>query len=308
MRNPFQKPEQVQRFLKIAAEGPIGGGKTVFGLLAKEAGLGPVAVISGEQGEILYINHPRWGGFDRLPTQTIDGFAEGVSYLESDDNPYKTLVIDTVTNLYEALVAAKMSDDGEVSMQEWGPIKRKFKELMTRVVNLPMNIVYVVHENDIIERKGMDSKVVGQKADVEKSFGRNPDVVVRLYIDRDGTTRKALIKKDRTGTFQAGQVIDDPHIKMWVGGIRAEGKQEKQLTPDELRTANEAALLTPEQETFRRLMRELDEGAFTGKATLKDWAEKAKADIDTLPDARRTDVRKAFKALLAGFADEKAAA
>jgi hypothetical protein len=187
-----------------------------------------------------------WGDFDRIATQSLDEFEGGITFLEQNAAQYGTLLVDTVTGLYEALVEAKSKEDGSVAMRDWGLIKRRWKSVMARLNNLPINIVAVVHENDLVEtdKKG-SSKIVGQKLDAEKTFERNPDVLIRmLRLENASETIKtrAVVLKDRTGTFKTGQTIDNPHIGMWAKSIRANGKEEKIALPEESAKANEAAM------------------------------------------------------------------
>lgn len=241
MKNPFSKPESVARHLKIAVTGKSGQGKTCFGLDAKNHGLGPVAVLSNEAGDVHYIKHPRWGGFDRLPTQKLEEMEEAIKYVEENPGAYGTLVVDTVTGIYEGLVQAKAKDDGSVNVKSWGLIKRKWRSLMARLNNLPINIVAVVHENDLVEvDPNGSSRVVGQKLDAEKTFERNPDVLIRVKLANG--KRSALVLKDRTGTYQTGQVVEDAHIGLWAKAIKSGPHEARIAPPDEVDAENAAAV------------------------------------------------------------------
>jgi hypothetical protein len=309
MINPFKKPDAIARHLKIAVTGKSGSGKTVFGLAAKKYGLGRVAVISTEAGDVHYVDHPDWGDFDRIATQNLDEFEGGITFLEKNAGTYKTLLVDTVTGLYEALVEAKSKDDGSVSMKDWGLIKRRWKSVMARLNNLPVNIVAVVHENDLVETdaKG-SSKIVGQKLDAEKTFERNPDVLIRmLRLDSASETirTRAVVLKDRTGTFRTGQTIDNPHIGMWAKAIKADGKEERIAPPEETAKANEAAMAAePEQpaqpdRTADELVASALEAAckagFNAVDHRKRWLKKHAAEIEGLK-ARHPDLYAQVKA------------
>lgn len=242
MRNPFEKPAAVARHLKIAVAGKPGKGKTVFGLDARNHGLGPVAVISNEAGDVHYIDHPKWGGFDRLATSSLSQIDEALKYLEAHPGAYGTLVIDTVTGFYEALVSAMAKADGSVNVKSWGLIKRKWRSVMARLNNLPCSIVAVVHENDITETDEKTGKVsvVGQKLDAEKTFERNPDVLIRL--GESNGKRVGIVVKDRTGTFQAGARIEEPHIGLWAKSVRAGTAEARVAPPEEVDEQNESAM------------------------------------------------------------------
>lgn len=279
MKNPFAKPDSVARHLKIAVTGKSGTGKTCFGLDAKNHGLGPVAVLSNEAGDVHYIGHARWGGFDRLATQSLAQVEDALAYLEANPGAYGTLVTDTVTGLYEALVEAKSKEDGSVAMRDWGLIKRKWKSIMARLNNLPVNIVAVVHENDLVEvdSKG-SSRIVGQKLDAEKSFERNPDVLIRLAIV-DGK-RVGIVLKDRTGTYQTGDRVPDPNLGLWAKAIKSNGTEERISPPEEVAPANEAAM-TADRSVDEAQAAALVEriAAFKNGFEKKAWGEKHKAEI-----------------------------
>lgn len=297
MRNPFAKPAAVARHLKLAVTGKPGTGKTVFGLMARKAGLGRVAVISNEAGDVHYIAHPDWGDFDRLPTQRLDELEQAISYIEAHPGEYGTLVIDTVTGVYEALVGAKAKDDGSVSVKAWGLIKRRWRGLMARINNLPINIVCVVHENDLVEvDQNGSAKVVGAKLDAEKTFERNPDVLIRLVV-QDGK-RVARVLKDRTGTYQTGAVVTDPHPGLWASAIKRGGAEARVALPEEIDAENERAIgagtapgpkaeepAAPSEDAAAveaRLTASLREG-FRSEQHAKNWAAKHKAEKDALP-------------------------
>jgi hypothetical protein len=308
MVNPFRKPEAIARHLKVAVTGKSGSGKTVFGLDAKNHGLGRVAVISTEAGDVHYIDHKLWGDFDRIATQSLAEFEGGIAYLEQHSGEYGTLLVDTVTGLYEALVEAKSKEDGSVAMRDWGLIKRRWKSVMARLNNLPINIVAVVHENDLVETdKNGSSKIVGQKLDAEKTFERNPDVLLRmLRLDNASETIKtrAVVLKDRTGTFKTGQTIDNPHLGMWAKAIRASGKTEKIALPEESAKANEAAMsaeppaeVKPDRTADELIASTLEaacKAGFKASEHRKRWLTKHTPEIEGLK-ARHPDLYQAVK-------------
>lgn len=316
MINPFKKAGDTERYLKIAATGPSGSGKTVFGLDAKNHGLGPVYVISLEAGEVLYETHPKWGGYSHVRTQSIPELEQALDFLETVAGG--TVVVDTVTGIYEALVEAKAKDDGSVNKNAWGLIKRKWKSIMARLVNLKMNVVYVVHENDIVEEDAKGAfRVVGQKLDAEKSFIRNPDFVVRLLRSADGTRRKAQVLKvrgEQTG-LSVGQTVDEPHIGMFAKAVQSGSQSAHVATPDEVASVNEAAMAkkppasvkseaepaaaphaTQEEIALAAALCDACAAGFNAKPHKDNWGAKHADEIKALPEWLRAKVRVAFKA------------
>lgn len=321
MLNPFKKAGDTERYLKIAATGPSGGGKTVFGLDAKNHGMGPIYVLSLEAGEVLYEMHPKWGGYSHVRTQSITALEEALDYLETVTGG--TVVVDTVTGIYEALVEAKAKDDGSVNKNAWGLIKRKWKSIMARLVNLRMNVVYVVHENDIVEEDAKGAfKVVGQKLDAEKSFIRNPDFVVRLLRSPDGTKRKAQVLKirgEQTG-IGIGQVIEDPSIALFAKAIMSGSHSAHVSPPEEVAAANDAAMgtapskkrapepapeqhveaekpaqATPEEIAKASELSGICAKGFDATAHWKNWGAKHAEEIKALPEWLRARVKVAYK-------------
>lgn len=317
MRNPFTKPAAVARHLKIAVAGKPGKGKTVFGLDARNHGLGPVAVISNEAGDVHYIDHPKWGGFDRLATSSLAEIDEALKYLEANPGAYGTLVIDTVTGFYEALVSAMAKADGSVNVKSWGLIKRKWRSIMARLNNLPCSIVAVVHENDITETDEKTGKttVVGQKLDAEKTFDRNPDVLIRLG-EADGH-RVAIVVKDRTSTFQTGARVVDPHIGLWAKSVRAGTAEARVAPPEEVDAQNERAISPGTQAapqhvvedepreppsqttaasatTLAAVLGEIDKLAFHAKSEADAWWKAHWTQIGPLAPAEQKVIRRAL--------------
>lgn len=197
-------------------------------------------------------------------------------------------------------------------MKAWGLIKRKWRSIMARINNLPLNVVAVVHENDIVEQDATGgSKVVGQKLDAEKTFERNPDVLIRLGMV-DGK-RVARVLKDRTGTFQAGQVVDNPHVGLWAKAIKTGKAEERIALPEEVDAANEAAMATgadrpasePESEPLPEglpaLLAAIDaHEPFRAEAHMKNWWKKHAAAIKPLSETEQNVLRRALRAKTPG--------
>jgi len=308
MKNPFEKQGDSARHLKIAVTGPISSGKTCFGLDAKNHDLGPVAVLSLEAGEVQFVNSKRWGGFKPLRTQSIAEMEEAIEFLEGNPGVFGTLVVDTITGIYEAVVDAKMKDDGSMTRNTWGVVKRSWKSLMLRLVNLPLHVVFVVHELDLTETdKEGNTKVVGQKLDAEKTFGRAPDFLLRLTMGTDGkpSGRVLKLRGDDTG-FKVGQVIPEPHLGMFVAAIKKGAHEVRVSPPEEVASANEAALsaspvttttamptLEQDRAAAIQLVKACEEG-FKAQPHKDNWLKKHREEISGLKK-RHPDLYEAIK-------------
>lgn len=301
MRDPFERAGEAGRHLKIAVSGPPSSGKTCFGLDAKNHGFGPVAVISLEAGDVQYETSQRWGGFKPLRTQSIEQMTEAIDFLAANPGKYGTLVVDTITGIYEAVVDSKMKDDGSMNQNTWGATKRVWKSLMLRLVNLPLHVVLVVHENDMVEKdKDGNTKVVGQKLDAEKNFVRAPDFHIRLVMKGGKPVATVMkIRGEDTG-FSVGQTIPEPHIGMFAAAWK-KGEETRIALPEEVRAAN--ATVDPKSEVPDRVadqllattLRDACKAGFRAEPHKTNWLEKHRKEIAGLKQ-RHPDLYEAVRA------------
>lgn len=302
MKDPFDTGETA-RHLKIGVTGPSGSGKTCFGLDAKNFEMGPVAIISFEAGDVLLEKSPRWGSFKFLRTQSIEELEAAITFLEQNAGKYGLLVLDTITAIYELLVDAKAGDDGSVHKGAWGLIKRKGKSIMTRLVNLPMHIVFVVHEQDLAEEDKKTGKlqVVGQKLDADKNFIRSPDFMIRLTVSKDGGDRRGELQKVRGDPelhgFRIGQVLKDPDIGMLKKAIQVGGAEARVAPPEEVARGNAAAMekpKNPDEQLAAELIAHFAEG-FDHDIHKENSKKKYRDQINSLPLPLKKKVVAAFE-------------
>lgn len=126
---------------------------------------------------------------------------EQMQALATEKHPYKTLIIDSLTKLFQTMVANEAERLGE--KDAFGASKKPAVALMRRIVmwasRLDMNIWFVCHE---AAEWGM---VNGQRTEV----GRIPDVWEKLVYELDlsiqavrrGPARIAIVKKSRLVGF-----------------------------------------------------------------------------------------------------------
>jgi len=119
--------------------------------------------------------------------------------LSTEKHPYKTLIIDSVTKLYQTAIANEQERLGE--KDAFGASKKPAVAFMRRLVNwmakLDMNIWLVAHE---AVEWGLDPKT-GQRSEV----GNQPDVWDKLVYELDltlraekrGNSRFAVVRKSR---------------------------------------------------------------------------------------------------------------
>ena len=136
MTTPFQKPQARKAALKMALYGPAGSGKTFTALLLAE-GLARhttkrVAFVDTEQGTNFYTQevaqrqvHPQPFDIDILISRSLTEVLAAVRGL--DHNTYGVLVIDSISHLWDAAIAAytgKRTKAGTVPLHAWATINR----------------------------------------------------------------------------------------------------------------------------------------------------------------------------------------
>lgn len=222
--NPFIPAVKVEPKAKMFLFGATGVGKTHFGLTCP----GPVAIIDTEGGTSFFAG--RVPAFDVVGSKSYRAIVEAIEWIEANPGAYGTLVIDPITVIYEVLqdaavaartarVVANGGDPAEVDieMRDWGRVKRLYKALMTRLVNLPLHVVVIAREKDDVVKQGGEMVRVGVKADAEKGTAYTFDVVANLTADRG--VRAVTILKDRTGTHATGSKIADPTFEAIFGKV-----------------------------------------------------------------------------------------
>jgi len=213
-KNLFIKASAKRKHLKIYLYGDSGVGKTYFSLTFPK-----VAIIDLEGGTDFFSDRFK---FHVLDTKSFAEVLEAVNFLEKGEHNFKTLVIDPVTIIWSALQEGRLEFkitnlDKAVSGEEkffftykdWGQLKRFYSLLMTKLVNLPMNVILTSRLKDEYEIHGHEMTKIGVKPEAEKSTPYVTDIRFRLEVDGTGK-RVAIFEKDRTGHFDRGTRIQDP--------------------------------------------------------------------------------------------------
>ncbi len=247
--NPFSAPKEQAPLIKVLAYGPSGIGKTWFAL----AFPGPIAVIDTEMGTAHYGSREGLSRFDVISTKSYLEAKKAVDWLASGDHQYKTVVVDPITVLYEVLQEAasvrRASKSGvslldtDLQMLDWARIKSQWKALMTSLTNLPVHVVAIARQKDLMEKRGDEMVKVGVKFDAEKSADYAFDVVLRFGLAKpgtgdasaDGVTRAALVEKDRTpNALPLGSAYTNPTFETLFGEyVRTSKGTAVRVVPDE---------------------------------------------------------------------------
>lgn len=200
-------PEEVSPgHSKMVIYGPSGVGKTWFGLsfpspyyMDTEGG----ADLRHYQARLKEAGGVYMGPADG--TLDFNAVLSEIQTLATEKHPYKTLIIDSITKLYQTAIALEAEKLGD--KDAFGASKKPAIAFMRRLVSwidrLDMNVVLIAHE---AAEWGM---VNGQRAEI----GKEPDVWNKLIYELDlalhcqkrGPQRVAITRKSRLIGFQEGE-------------------------------------------------------------------------------------------------------
>jgi len=224
----FRKAKAEQAALKMGVYGPAGSGKTFTSLLLAE-GLGRVtkkrvAYIDTEHGTDFYCKavparavHPEAFDFDALYTRSLTEITAAVQSI--DTNEHGVVVIDSVTHLWEAAMAAyagKKTSVDSIPMHAWGKIKKPYKDLMAFLLSSPLHVIMCGRQGTeyATDEETEELKAVGVKMKAEGETPYEPHILIRMEAIKPKKANEvaqivAYAEKDRTGVL-AGRSFINP--------------------------------------------------------------------------------------------------
>lgn len=109
----------------------------------------------------------------RTDTECANNYEELVADLKSADlSAYETIVIDTGGKLLEMLKPVVIAEDGKngkrdgnLSLQGYGAVKRKFREFTNFVKSLNKHVIYIFHASEV----SLENDVTGLRIRIEGS-------------------------------------------------------------------------------------------------------------------------------------------
>lgn len=234
--------------LAAVVHGESGAGKSFFGGTTPS----PRLVLDAEGGSGFIKNNKRrktWnplagpppeddGTWDACFVDVLDWatFHAAYQWLASGQHPFKSVIIDSLTEVQKRLVDDIAGID-QPTLQDWGTIGRHFEDMVRKFRDLkrhptmPISVLMLClsHLRDGETRPFL-------KGQIELGLPAFVDVVGYLYAEADQTdpnktVRRMLITpankiiaKDRTGALmeQYGSVIQDADFSNWLDILEAE--------------------------------------------------------------------------------------
>lgn len=182
---------------------------------------------------------PEWDGTWQscfVSVQDWKTFDAAHQWLASGQHPFKSVVLDSLTELQKRLVDA-VSGVNQPTMQQWGEVLRRmedkcraFRDLAVREDNALEAVVAIC-----LSHKRDDQVRPFVKGSLELSLPGFFDIVTYLYTDQDEATGSVgyrgliaplngIIAKDRTNVLveKFGPAVPEVNISAWLELIRAE--------------------------------------------------------------------------------------
>jgi AAA domain len=197
------KPEVVKaRKPHIMLSGEAGTGKTYFSLnwpapyfIDTESGATREQYVKRlKEAEGVYFG-PEQG------SQDFQGVLGQIRELATTKHPYRTLVIDSFSKLYNLEAAAAEDRIGSDFGKDKREADKPTRKLLTWLERLPMNVILICHQKDKWERRERELIYVGSTYDGYKKLHYELDLWLQTKMV--GTKRFATIAKSRIDAFPA---------------------------------------------------------------------------------------------------------
>jgi hypothetical protein len=194
-----KKPALIEQRLKCLFYGSAGVGKTMAAIQF------PKPYIIDTEGST---NKPQYvKAIDKvdgavLMTVDFDEMVNEVRELLTTQHDYKTLVIDSLTLVYNDLLDKSEKKVGSEFGRHYGEANKRMKQLLNLLFRLDMNVIISSHSKN---EYGQNLAVLGQTFDCYKKLDYLFDLV--FEIQRRGKDRIGIIKKSRIESFPDGETF-----------------------------------------------------------------------------------------------------
>lgn len=192
-------PEVKEKRLKMFVYGSAGIGKTTAAIQFPNA-----YIIDTEKGTDFYAGTINKSGSVVFQSTNPDEIKEELRELLTTKHDYRTLIIDPITQVYNAVQEkwtkiferhSKTEKDAEVQdfgMRYWSKVKSEFKSFQRILLAMDMNVIVTAHQKDVY---GANFSKVGVTFDSMRGDDYLFDLIFR--IEKRSQKRMALTEKER---------------------------------------------------------------------------------------------------------------
>lgn len=268
-----KKPEAKEKRLKMFIFGPAGVGKTTAVIQFPSA-----YIIDTEKGTDFYANTINKSSSAVIQALNPDEIKPELHALLTEKHPYKTLIIDPVTQVYNAVQEkwtrifekhSKTEKDAEVQdfgMRYWSKVKSEFKALQRLMLALDMNVIVVAHQKDVY---GTGFNKIGVSFDSMKGDDYFFDLVFRVERKNGDLIAHKIKERAEIGS----EKFPLEFIWSYDNFLKFYGKEiiEKEAVPVAMATAGQVLRLEELIKTVKVDDETLQK--WLTKADVEEWAE-----------------------------------
>lgn len=188
-----KKPAMIESRLKVLFYGNAGVGKTMAAIQFPK----PYIIdTEGSTNKPQYVSEIEKVDGAVLFTVDFEEMINEVKELLTTTHDYKTLIIDSLTLLYNDLLEKAERKVGTEFGRHYGEANKRMKQLLNLLFRLDMNVIITSHSKN---EYGANLAVMGQTFDCYKKLDYLFDLV--FEIQKRGTSRIGLVKKSRIESF-----------------------------------------------------------------------------------------------------------
>lgn len=262
-----KKPEAIEKRLKALFYGTAGVGKTTCAIQFPKPYL--IDTEKGAEND-QYIELLEKHDGCIFQTTDFDEVLQEVKTLLTIKHPYKTLIIDSATPIYNDKLDQSAKKVGTDFGRHYNEVNKSFKQLVNLLLKLDMNVIITCHAKN---EYGQNLAVLGQKPDCYAKLEFLFDLV--FEIQKRGPDRVGIVKKTRIKNFADNESFSFCYDTM----------AEKYGRDSLEREALARASATPEQ--INELKRLIEMFNIT-QETIDRWLDKGKAE--TLEDLEQEHI------------------
>src|SRR3989339_1214799 len=287
-----KKPEVKQKRLKMFAYGKAGVGKTTACIQFPNA-----YIFDAEKGTENYAETILESNSVVHSTADFDTIVSEIKELATTKHPYKTIIIDPVTQVYGSVkekwtnrFLKYAKDEKTRDLQDWGPgywgkIKSEWKAFWRLLLMVDMNVVITAHEKPEYAEGGQMVKI-GTTFDSDRSDEYPFDYLFQIVKKgkEKNSPRIALNKKERTPLGTIG--FPDEFEWSYENFCKYYGKEiiEMEVKPIELASEEQVLKLNKLIEIIK-----------VDGDIIEKWL--GKAGVSTFPEMQSVDILKCINYL-----------